>query len=207
MNLRIKPNDETGFWEIHDESGFLCKLGSESTAALIVHTVNALPELTTALEMAEHQSPVRDLSCVQDLTAGSLLISEWRPHAPRGRRIAQPAPPGAIDLAAIALEAERVIPIGAHFPTIPESGLSLLARGARALDARGATTTFAAQHGDLQTDSGSWLLDTRRIAWKADRPGHTLDVRSEASCQRWATTRMCGRWRWPCAEAIMAVWS
>ena len=53
MKLHIKPNDETGAWEIHDESGFLCKLESESTAVLIVHAVNVLPELAAALEMAE----------------------------------------------------------------------------------------------------------------------------------------------------------
>ena len=53
MKLHIKPGDETGFWEIHDESGFLCKLESESTAALIVRSVNLLPELAAALERAE----------------------------------------------------------------------------------------------------------------------------------------------------------
>ena len=53
MNLRVKPNDESGLWEIHDECGFLCQLESESTAALIVHAVNVLPELLAALELAE----------------------------------------------------------------------------------------------------------------------------------------------------------
>ena len=53
MKLHVKPNDESGFWEIHDECGFLCHLESESTAALIVHAVNILPELAAALEMAE----------------------------------------------------------------------------------------------------------------------------------------------------------
>ena len=53
MKLRFKPNDETGLWEIHDESGFLCNLESESTAALIVHAANVVPELIAALEMAE----------------------------------------------------------------------------------------------------------------------------------------------------------
>ncbi len=53
MKLHVTPNDETGLWEIHDTCGFLFKLESESTAALIVHAVNTLPELTTALEMAE----------------------------------------------------------------------------------------------------------------------------------------------------------
>ncbi len=53
MKLRVKPNDGTGLWEIHDESGFLCQLESESTAALIVHAVNVLPDATAALELAE----------------------------------------------------------------------------------------------------------------------------------------------------------
>ena len=53
MKLHVKPNDETGLWEIHDASGLLCSLESQATAALIVHAVNTLPELTTALEMAE----------------------------------------------------------------------------------------------------------------------------------------------------------
>ena len=53
MKLRVKPNDETGLWEIHDECGFLCQLESESTAAVIVHAVNVLPELLAALELAE----------------------------------------------------------------------------------------------------------------------------------------------------------
>ena len=53
MKLRVKPNDESGFWEIHDECGFLCHLESKSTAALIVHAANILPELIAALELAE----------------------------------------------------------------------------------------------------------------------------------------------------------
>ena len=52
MKLRVKPNPATGYWEIHDESGFLCQLESESTAALIVHAVNVLPDATAALELA-----------------------------------------------------------------------------------------------------------------------------------------------------------
>ena len=53
MKLHVKPNAATGAWEIHDACGFLCKLESESAAALIVHAVNVLPELAAALEMAE----------------------------------------------------------------------------------------------------------------------------------------------------------
>jgi hypothetical protein len=53
MKLRVQPNDETGLWEIHDDAGLLCSLESESTAALMVHAVNILPDLTAALELAE----------------------------------------------------------------------------------------------------------------------------------------------------------
>ena len=53
MKLHVQPNDETGLWEIHDDAGLLCSLESESTAALIVHAVNILPDVTAALEMAE----------------------------------------------------------------------------------------------------------------------------------------------------------
>lgn len=53
MKLRVQPNDETGLWEIHDDAGLLCSLESESTAALMVHAVNLLPDLTAALELAE----------------------------------------------------------------------------------------------------------------------------------------------------------
>lgn len=53
MKLHVKPSAKTGAWEIHDACGFLCKLESESTAALIVHAVNTHPELVVALEMAE----------------------------------------------------------------------------------------------------------------------------------------------------------
>jgi hypothetical protein len=53
VKLHLKPNAQTGFWEIHDESGFLCKLESQSTAAFIVRAVTVLPELVVALEMAE----------------------------------------------------------------------------------------------------------------------------------------------------------
>ena len=53
MKLRVQPNDVTGYWEIHDDAGFLCKLESESTAARIVHAANVVPELLAALEMAQ----------------------------------------------------------------------------------------------------------------------------------------------------------
>ena len=53
MHLHVKPNNKSGFWELHDESGFLCELESQSTAALLVHSTNALPKLVEALKMAE----------------------------------------------------------------------------------------------------------------------------------------------------------
>ena len=52
MKLHVKPNEESGFWEIHDENGFLCHLESESMAALIVHAANVLPQLVAFLQAA-----------------------------------------------------------------------------------------------------------------------------------------------------------
>lgn len=46
--MKIKPNDQTGFWEIHDDSGFVSKTESESTAQLFA----AAPELLSALKIA-----------------------------------------------------------------------------------------------------------------------------------------------------------
>ncbi len=50
MKLEVKANDGTGFWEIHDESGFLCKLESESTARQLAHAAAVLPELVAAVK-------------------------------------------------------------------------------------------------------------------------------------------------------------
>jgi hypothetical protein len=46
MNTKVIANDDTGFWEIHDEAGFICKLESESTARLLAKA----PELLSVLE-------------------------------------------------------------------------------------------------------------------------------------------------------------
>ena len=48
MKLKVRANDETGYWEIHDDSGFLCKLESESTARQLAHAANVLPKLVAA---------------------------------------------------------------------------------------------------------------------------------------------------------------
>ena len=50
MKLKVKANDGTGYWEIHDESGFLCNLESESTARELAHAANVLPELVAAVK-------------------------------------------------------------------------------------------------------------------------------------------------------------
>jgi hypothetical protein len=44
--MDVVPNDETGFWEIHDEFGFLCEVESQFTARLLA----AAPTLLNALE-------------------------------------------------------------------------------------------------------------------------------------------------------------
>jgi hypothetical protein len=84
MKLRVQPNDETGLWEIHDESGFLCQLESESTAALMVHAVNILPDLTAALELAEsavRYHHVRE-GCPATLHAVRTALRQTRNHKP-----------------------------------------------------------------------------------------------------------------------------
>ncbi len=48
MKLKVRANDGTGFWEIHDACGFLCSLESESTARELAHAANVLPGLVTA---------------------------------------------------------------------------------------------------------------------------------------------------------------
>ena len=48
VKLEVKANDATGYWEIHDECGFLCKLESDSTARQLAHAFNVLPELVAA---------------------------------------------------------------------------------------------------------------------------------------------------------------
>ena len=48
MNLKVTANHHTGFWEIHDRSGFLCKLESESTTRELAHALNVLPQLCQA---------------------------------------------------------------------------------------------------------------------------------------------------------------
>ena len=66
MNLQLKPNDDTGLWEIHDECGHLCNLESESTAEGIIHAVNMLPKLIAALRhvliASEDNGDMNDIS-------------------------------------------------------------------------------------------------------------------------------------------------
>ena len=50
MKLEVKANHETGYWEIHDESGFLCKLESAFTARQLAHAANVLPKLVAAVK-------------------------------------------------------------------------------------------------------------------------------------------------------------
>lgn len=48
MKLTVKANHRTGFWELHDRSGHLCKLESESTARQLAKAANLLPTLVHA---------------------------------------------------------------------------------------------------------------------------------------------------------------
>jgi hypothetical protein len=92
-----------------------------------------LPVDRRVLEVAEHQPPVRDLPFIQLSDVGQLTDRHDR-LATEDIRIAHQARPGTTDLAAVALEAERVVRVGAHFPTISKSGLPLLARRAQLLE-------------------------------------------------------------------------
>jgi len=47
---KVIPNDNTGFWEIHDDSGFVSKTKSESTALLFATS----PDMRKALQRLTH---------------------------------------------------------------------------------------------------------------------------------------------------------
>jgi hypothetical protein len=85
------------------------------------------------LEVIEHQPPVRDLPFIKASDVGQLRDRHDR-LATEDIRIAHQPRPGATQLAAVALEAKRVVPIRAHFATIPESGLPLLTGRAQLLE-------------------------------------------------------------------------
>lgn len=50
--MKVIPNDATGFWEIHDVCGFLCKLESEVNAERLALCWNNHDSLVTALQEA-----------------------------------------------------------------------------------------------------------------------------------------------------------
>src|SRR4051812_9606632 len=111
------------------------------------------PLYRLVLEPIEHHTAVPDLPVIQGsdldllkrgregLTAEDIGIA----HQPR---------PGPIDLATIALEAERVVPIGPHLAAVFESRFALLARRAHALATVGATLIFAGCHRTPSTPFG-----------------------------------------------------
>ena len=47
---KVKPNDNTGFWEIHDDSGFVSKTESESVACMFA----SAPDMLDALLRLTH---------------------------------------------------------------------------------------------------------------------------------------------------------
>ena len=80
MKLKVNANDETGFWEIHDQCGFICKLESESTANELVRAINVLPYMVKALRMwIENHQCGSDMTAIDvDWTKRVLAISEAR---------------------------------------------------------------------------------------------------------------------------------
>ena len=69
MKLKVKANDETGFWEIHDQRGLICKLRSESTAKELVGAIYVLPYMMKALRMW-----IENNQCGSDMTP---IDVEW----------------------------------------------------------------------------------------------------------------------------------
>lgn len=60
---KVVSNIGTGFWEVHDSAGFLCKLESESTAQLIAAApklLSAFVDLLDQLEAAGIYIPGQD---------------------------------------------------------------------------------------------------------------------------------------------------
>jgi hypothetical protein len=100
-----------------------------------------------AMQVLEHPLPMRDPSGVQPVAANEFLRRGRRPHDGRGRALPEPARPGAVDLGAIALEAKRVVAIGADLAPVPEPGVPFPARRAECPEAPRPTMTFAARHG------------------------------------------------------------
>src|SRR6187549_554681 len=89
---------------------------------------------------------MRDLSGVQHGAAREFLRRRRRPYDGWSGPLREPARPGAVDLGAIALEAERVVAIGANRVPVPEPGFPFPARRAERPEAPRPTMTFAARH-------------------------------------------------------------
>jgi hypothetical protein len=90
-------------------------------AYVIPHAPDCRPRL---LEVTEHKPPMRDLPFIQASEVG-LLTEMYDRLATEDVGIAHQPRPGAIHLAAVALEAEHVVSISAHFLAISESGLTV----------------------------------------------------------------------------------
>jgi len=69
MKLKVKANDETGFWEIHDHCALICKLERETIAKLLVGAINVLPYMMKALRMW-----IENNQCGSDMTQ---IDVEW----------------------------------------------------------------------------------------------------------------------------------
>jgi hypothetical protein len=95
--------------------------------------------------MIEHPLSVRKPPVVEDARAG-LRRSEWGRHRPASAGFGQPTGARAVDLAPVALEAERVVAIGADFLAIPGPGLPLLTRAAQDPVTFRPSATLATRH-------------------------------------------------------------
>ena len=73
---KVVSNPDTGFWEVHDSAGFLCKLESESTAQLIA----AAPDLLEALR-GFHPSQIKtpgELTRAWEVARAAIAKAEGR---------------------------------------------------------------------------------------------------------------------------------
>ena len=122
--------------------------------------------------------PMGNLLVIEDGVTNDVVTRALRPHAGQGRLVGQSASAGTVDCSSVALEAERVVAIGAHVAAIPESRLPLLACSAQDPDALRQAVTFGARHRRPPDRFGlAPRFDWSSVSTRSDRLGHTQDGR------------------------------
>jgi len=81
MNLKVKPSDDAGYWELHDDHGHICLFESKSTAESLAHMANTYEKLMTALRYIAESAPIprrngcyysKDLAVLQAVASTAL---------------------------------------------------------------------------------------------------------------------------------------